>query len=291
MGRYCSSKRQQNRQQSSNPEVRERIQNALLQWWCTNNERCPVHYYKKFRSHDPAEMNNDDSPFYLAINYQRRPDNSIWYLKAPLNKNKIGTLMKTVEQTAGLLGNITNHMKNMYFSPYGCRSSRQLCCSAKRSQKPGEPWFVRSSVSWASAKNALHFKLLLWTEHHIHSKPPSSREYQCTGNPDVSFQRAGVFTGVCIGNIKGCSFTFNIHREKEESPVSQAQEEKDYHQRWFQFRWVNWTELNPSSLEKRLNLDDFTVVHHSTWICLPLWQLNYSLNAVYVCALFLLCTF
>ena len=47
----------------------------------TNNERCPVYYYKKLRSHRPPEMNNADSDFYLAINYRRRADNSIWYLK------------------------------------------------------------------------------------------------------------------------------------------------------------------------------------------------------------------
>ena len=74
----------------------------------TNNECCPVHYYKKNQSHRPVKMNNADSP-YLAINYGRRADNSIWYLKTPLGKNKIGKLMKIVAQTAGLQGNITNH--------------------------------------------------------------------------------------------------------------------------------------------------------------------------------------
>ena len=115
----------------------------------TNNERCPVHYYKKFRSHRPAEMNNDDSPFYLAINYRRRPDNNIWYLKAPLGKNEIGKLMKTAAQTAGLQGNITNHAirKTCISRLYGCRSPRQSCRSAKRSQKPEESRFVQSSVS------------------------------------------------------------------------------------------------------------------------------------------------
>ena len=41
-------------------------------------------------------------------------------------------------------------------------------------------------------------------------------------NPNESFpsQPAGVFTGACIGKIEGCSFTFNIHREKKESPKS-----------------------------------------------------------------------
>ena len=39
-------------------------------------------------------------------------------------------------------------------------------------------------------------------------------------NTNESFQPAGVFTGACIGKIEGCSFTYNIHREKEESPKS-----------------------------------------------------------------------
>ena len=33
---------------------------------------------------------------------------------------------------------------------------------------------------------------------------------------DVS--KSGVFSGACIGKIEGCTFTFNIAREKEESP-------------------------------------------------------------------------
>ena len=108
----------------------------------TNNEHCPVRYYKKFRSHHPAEMNNTDSPFYLAINYRRRADSSIWYLKTPLGKNEIGKFMKVAAQTAGLQGS-----KNMYFSPHGCRSPPQLRRSAKLPQKPEEPRFIQSSVS------------------------------------------------------------------------------------------------------------------------------------------------
>ena len=66
-------------------------------------------YYKKFRSHRPAEMNGAESPFYLAINHRRKPNDSIWYMKAPLGKNEIGKLMKTAARGAGLQGNITNH--------------------------------------------------------------------------------------------------------------------------------------------------------------------------------------
>ncbi|KAK2566437.1 hypothetical protein P5673_009953 [Acropora cervicornis] len=36
-------------------------------------------------------------------------------------------------------------------------------------------------------------------------------------NPNETFQ-SGVFSGACIGRIEGCSFTFNIHREKEGGP-------------------------------------------------------------------------
>ena len=68
----------------------------------TNNEDCPVHYHKKFKSHHPEEMNNADSPFFLAINHRGRPGNNIWYMKAPLGKNMIGKLMKTAAQAAGL---------------------------------------------------------------------------------------------------------------------------------------------------------------------------------------------
>ena len=32
----------------------------------TNNERCPVYYHKKFKSHRAEEINNAHSPFYLT---------------------------------------------------------------------------------------------------------------------------------------------------------------------------------------------------------------------------------
>ena len=54
----------------------------------TNKEHCPVVYYKKFRSRRPAEMNSADSPLYLAINHWRKPNDTIWYMKAPLGKTR-----------------------------------------------------------------------------------------------------------------------------------------------------------------------------------------------------------
>jgi len=64
---------------------------------------------KPLKSHRPAEMNSSDSPFYLAINHRRKPNDNTWYMKAPLGKNEIGNLLKKAAERAGLQGNITNH--------------------------------------------------------------------------------------------------------------------------------------------------------------------------------------
>ena len=54
----------------------------------TNNERCPVFYYKEFKSHRPEEMNSADSTFYLAINYRRRPGSNIWYMRGTTRQER-----------------------------------------------------------------------------------------------------------------------------------------------------------------------------------------------------------
>ena len=194
----------------------------------TNNERCPVHFYKKFRSHRPAEMNEADSPFYLAINYRRRPDSSIWYMKAPLGKNEIGKLMKTAAQTAGLQGNITNH------------SVRKTCISRLMDAEVPVNYVAQlsghrnlkslDSYKAASVEHQRKMSLILSRsgEQSTQSSTVSSLVQESSTvpvnlpkavNPNESLQ-PGVFSGACIGKIEGCSFTFNIHREKEESPKS-----------------------------------------------------------------------
>ena len=45
----------------------------------TNTERCPVHFYKLFRSHRPEEMNKPDAPFFLAVRHgDRRVNPQVW---------------------------------------------------------------------------------------------------------------------------------------------------------------------------------------------------------------------
>lgn len=189
----------------------------------TNNERCPVYYYKKFKSHRPEEMKNADSPFYLAINHRRRPGNSIWYMKAPLGKNEIGKLMTTAAQAAGLQGNITNH------------SVRKTCISRLMDAEVPVNYVAQlsghrnlkslDSYKAASVEHQRKMSLILSrsgeqsTQSSTVSSLHESSTLPVTQLPkDVN--KPGVFSGACIGKIEGCSFTFNIHREKEESPKS-----------------------------------------------------------------------
>ncbi|XP_078371393.1 tolloid-like protein 2 [Oculina patagonica] len=73
--------------------------------YATNTERCPVQFYKLFRSHRPDEMNEQDAPFFLAVRHgDRRVNPEVWYMKAPLGKNEIGKFLKTAADKASLQG-------------------------------------------------------------------------------------------------------------------------------------------------------------------------------------------
>ena len=80
--------------------------------YATNTARCPVSFYKKFRSHRPVEMNAPESPFYLAVRHNRRSNEEVGYMKAPLGKNEIGKFLSTAAKNAGLHREgkkVTNH--------------------------------------------------------------------------------------------------------------------------------------------------------------------------------------
>ena len=74
-----------------------------------NKSRCPVEFYKAFRSHRPEAMLEPDAPFYLAINHRRKPNDKVWYLDRHLGKNEIGKFLKDAF-TAGKLDD-TNKKK------------------------------------------------------------------------------------------------------------------------------------------------------------------------------------
>ena len=71
--------------------------------YATNTERCPVYFYRLFKSHRPEEMNKPDAPFFLAVRHgHRRINPQVWYMKAPLGKNEIGKFLKTAADEASI---------------------------------------------------------------------------------------------------------------------------------------------------------------------------------------------
>ena len=75
------------------------------------SERDPVLFYRQYASKQPDDMNNKNSPFYLAINHTRSPaSGKPWFKSAPMGVNKLNTLLKTMAQKAELdTSNLSNH--------------------------------------------------------------------------------------------------------------------------------------------------------------------------------------
>ena len=75
------------------------------------SERDPVLFYHQYASKRPDDMNNKDSPFYLAINHTKKPaSGKPWFKSAPMGVNKLNSLLKTMAQKAELdTSNLSNH--------------------------------------------------------------------------------------------------------------------------------------------------------------------------------------
>ena len=73
--------------------------------YATYTARCPFSFYKKKKkisSHRPVEMNAPKSPFYLAVRHNRRSNEEVYYMKAPMRKNEIGKFLSSAAKNAGL---------------------------------------------------------------------------------------------------------------------------------------------------------------------------------------------
>ena len=57
-----------------------------------------VKYYKIYKSHYPAEMNEPESSLYFTNKHQLNPGDNIWYKKSPLGKNEVGKLLVKAAQ-------------------------------------------------------------------------------------------------------------------------------------------------------------------------------------------------
>lgn len=116
--------------------------------------------------------------------------------------------------------------KNMYFSPHGCRSpvnyvtqlSRHRNLESLDSYKAGSVEHQRKMtlILSCSCEQSTQSSTVSSLVHKSNTVPVNLPNVL---NPRES-PKPGVFSGACIGNIEGCSFTFNIQRPKEESPKS-----------------------------------------------------------------------
>ena len=88
----------------------------------TENERCPVRLYLKFASHRPEEMKRPDAPFFLAINHKRKPEDTVWYNRAPLGKKQDWRIFNESgeECRAAWKFNQPFCAKNVHFKANGC---------------------------------------------------------------------------------------------------------------------------------------------------------------------------
>ena len=205
----------------------------------SNNERCPVRYYKKFKSHRPEDTNKPDSPFYLAINHRRKPEDSTWYMRAPLGKNGIGKMLKTAAARAGLQGNVTNHsvrktsISRLMDADIPVNYVAQL--SGHKNLKSLDS-YKSASVSHQRKMSLVLSRTSQQQSTRSSTMPTSTATVSTTESANTAALQStnsappvvpsaseplpsGIFPGASIGKIEGCSFTFNISGDqKVDSP-------------------------------------------------------------------------
>ena len=118
-------------------------------------------FTKKFRSHRPVEilMNAPESPFSLTVWHNRRSSNEVWYVGAPLEKNKMAKFLSTAVKNAGLhregKKEPINLSGNLYFEAPWCLCSRELCSPTEWPQKHGEFTVLEVRQCWTPKEDVL----------------------------------------------------------------------------------------------------------------------------------------
>lgn len=136
--------------------------------------------------------------------------------------------MKAAARGAGLQGNITNHsvrktsISRLMDAEVPANYVAQL--SGHKNLKSLDSYKVAS----IEHRRKMSYILSRSGEQSVQSSTTSSLVHESSSHP-VNLTQAAVnpnepftvFSGTCIGKIKGCSFTFKIHHEaKKESPKS-----------------------------------------------------------------------
>lgn len=203
----------------------------------SNGERCPVRVYKEFTKHRPDEMIVPEAPFFLAINHQRRPENPVWYRRAPLGKNEISKFLSKAAKNAHIEGNITNHsvrktcISRLMDADIPANFVAQL--SGHRNLKSLDSYKTASRVHQRKMSNVLSRSSTSYQQNnddvpvrnHIESQSSSSTiSYHATkfnATAPVHSQDTGLFSGASIGKFEGC--TFNIQYVKSDKDCSNSQ--------------------------------------------------------------------
>ncbi|KAK3754207.1 hypothetical protein QZH41_003309 [Actinostola sp. cb2023] len=191
----------------------------------TNKSRCPVEFYKVFRSHRPQSMLAPDSPFYLAINHRRKPEDEVWYLDRPLGKNEIGKFLKESAEAARLNKNqpqgherkLTNH--SVRKTSIGRLLDANVEANYVAQLSGHKNLKSLDSYKSASLKNQRSMSAILsnntpsFSRDAATSIPSSTVTVMNQSASSCSYTQnppQAIFSGATIDKIEGCSFNVNV---------------------------------------------------------------------------------
>ena len=193
---------------------REQVRDPRM--YAQNDENCPVKSFRKYVS----ALNPNCDAFFQRTNPQFK-DSGIWYQNAPLGKNKIALLMKTISKKAGLSKLYTNHCLRV--TSVTVLSRNDVCaeniCSVTGHQNVDS---VRAYVE--KPTDAQRFNMSRYL--HGHGKPPApSTSNAVTLAPTPALPPATA--GCAMSSVEGSSSTsesavvpFNDRSTSPPSPSS-----------------------------------------------------------------------
>ena len=201
-------------------------------------ERDPVAVYKCFaRKRPEREMNQDDAPFYLAVNNGLKTDSLAtkgWFKSGAVGKNKLNGLMKTMVQKAGTENDrLRNHSgrKTMIqtLSEHDIPPTQIAQLSGHKNLKSME------NYSTVSTKQQIHMSKVL-SSVMAGTTASSSSETACTASSDSQSGMA-LFSGTVI---QGGNFSININTLNQSPTLSTNPSSPEA---------VRWKSLRPLELE------------------------------------------
>ena len=179
-----------------------------------------MRFYKEFAHRRPVEMNQPDSPFYLAVKHQVKPGDDVWYMRSPIGKNEIGKFLHTAAKNAGLQGRLTNH------------SVRKTCISRLLDSDVSDNFVAQ--LSGHRSLNSLHAYKFASYEHqrrmYLALSRSNSNGYPtevtrketttcpaASANTTVEFTSfnpvqmgSGFFASATIGSFNNCTFNIQL---------------------------------------------------------------------------------